>query len=150
MRTRTFRACVLSAIMASFGTPVSISAQAPVGTAAQQAAAAATPQVRRLTVDDAVRLAAENNLGIQIARVNPQLEDLNVVLARANWSPTFATTLTNGHNNSPSDNLISGAGIGSAIKSGRFLSNVGLQQVVPWGGGNYSIGWDTQRSTSNS
>jgi outer membrane protein TolC len=101
-------------------------------------------------VDDATRLAAENNLGIQVARVNPQVEELNVVLARANWAPTFATTLTNAHNSSPVDNLIAGGTLGDAVRSGRFLSNVGLQQVVPWGGGNYAIGWDTQRSTSTS
>ena len=28
---------------------------------------------RRLSADDAVRLALENNLGIQVARLNPQL-----------------------------------------------------------------------------
>jgi outer membrane protein TolC len=133
--------------MATFGTQVSISAQAPPAGAPQQPLTAA-PQIRRLTVDEAVQLAAQNNLGIQIARVNPQLEDLNVVLARANWAPTFASTVTNAHANQPVDNLIAGGGLGSGIKSGRLQSNLGLQQNVPWGGGNYSIGWDTQRSTS--
>ena len=37
-------------------------------------------QVRRLTVDEAVRLALDNNLGIQIARFNPQVDDLSVAL----------------------------------------------------------------------
>ena len=48
-------------------------------------AVAATPgaQVRRLTVDEAVRLALENNLGIQIARINPQIQDLSVAIARS-------------------------------------------------------------------
>ena len=38
--------------------------------------------VMRLTADDAVRLAAENNLGIQIDRFNPQIRDLSVAQAQ--------------------------------------------------------------------
>ena len=32
--------------------------------------------MRRLTVEEAVRLALENNLGIRVARIDPQIEDL--------------------------------------------------------------------------
>ena len=46
---------------------------------AQAAPQAAEPQTRRLTIEEAVKLALENNLGIQIARFDPQVEDLTVV-----------------------------------------------------------------------
>jgi hypothetical protein len=59
--------------------------------AVQQAAASGT-QVRRLTADEAVRLARKNNLGIQIARFDPQLESLNGVQARAAWTPTISSS----------------------------------------------------------
>src|SRR5690242_2757778 len=49
----------------------SLLAQA-VGAQAPAAQAAAPSSTRRLTVEDAVRLALENNLGIQIARFSPQ------------------------------------------------------------------------------
>ena len=164
MRTRLIRAGVLSAILATFGTQVSISAQAPARTAGTvqlstlsalqaqgtppQAPGTPAPQIRRLTVDDAVRLAAENNLGIQIARVNPQLEDLNVAQARANWTPTFATTVTQNNNESPNSGFLSGS-TAASISDSRFLSNVGVQQTMPWGGGNYSVGWDTSRRATD-
>ena len=50
------------------------------------------PQTRRLTIDEAVKLALENNLGIQIARYNPQVEDLTVLQAQAAWAPSFTNT----------------------------------------------------------
>ena len=40
-------------------------------------------------MEEAVKLALENNLGIQIARFNPQVEDLTVAQAQAAWSPTL-------------------------------------------------------------
>src|SRR5688500_1278633 len=45
-------------------------------------------QTRRLTIEEAVKLALENNLGIQIARYNPQVQDLAVAQARAAWVPS--------------------------------------------------------------
>ena len=35
--------------------------------------------VRRLSVDEAVRLSLEQNLGIQIERLNPQIQDLSLI-----------------------------------------------------------------------
>ena len=85
---------IITAVIAAFGTQVSVSAQAPATSpeafltpavggsargpisllaAALQAASAQQPQgdgrpVRRLTADEAVKLAVQNNLGIQISR----------------------------------------------------------------------------------
>ena len=76
--------------------------------AAQQSAATGT-QVRRLTADEAVRLAAENNLGIQIARFDPQIENLNIVQARTAWTPTLTSTMQQNSNTSPPNSFLSGA-----------------------------------------
>ena len=43
--------------------------------------------VRRLSVEDAVRLALEQNLGIAAERLGPQIQDESVTLARAAWAP---------------------------------------------------------------
>src|SRR5688572_7951610 len=66
----------------------------------QQAPAAGQPAadgrpVRRLTADEAVKLAVENNLGIQISRLDPQIEDLNVAAARGAWAPAFNSLFQN-------------------------------------------------------
>jgi outer membrane protein TolC len=159
------RACVIAAAVAS-GTPVFVSAQTlfPGGkplplqaaAAAQQPPAASaqsrpapppgTP-VRRLTADEAVQLAIENNLGIQIARVNPQLEDLNVLEARTGWAPVFSSTFQSNSNDAPNQNFLAG-GQGTRTSTDQFQSNFGVTQTLPWGGA-YDVGWDSSRLNSN-
>jgi len=109
-------------------------------------AQAPASNVRLLTVEDAVRMALENNLGIRVARVEPQLQDLNVALARASWSPTFTSMLQSASTDSPSNSFLSGA-LGTKTRDARINSNVGLAQTLPWGG-SYNIGWDSVRSTT--
>jgi outer membrane protein TolC len=109
------------------------------------AAPAQTTETRRLTIEDAVRLALENNLGIRVARIDPQIEDLGVAQARAAWFPTLTTTLQSASTDSPSNSFLSGAD--TKISDARFNTNVGLQQTLPWGG-RYDVGWDSSRSTT--
>ena len=54
---------------------------------AQSQAQEPTGVVRRLSVDDAVKLALEQNLGIQIDRLTPQIQDVAVAQARTGWIP---------------------------------------------------------------
>jgi outer membrane protein TolC len=102
----------------------------------------------RLTADDSVRLAAENNLGIQADRFNPQIRDLSVAQAQGNWAPSVTSTLQTRGNTSPSNSFLSGA-VGNATSDRSFTGTAQVQQTVPWGA-NYSLGWDGVRSTTNS
>lgn len=107
---------------------------------------AQAPEVRRLTVEDAVRLALENNLGVRAARIDPQIEDLGVAQARAAWFPTLTTTVQGASTDSPSNSFLSGAE-GTTISDDRVNTNVGMEQALPWGG-RYAVGWDSSRSTT--
>jgi outer membrane protein TolC len=144
MRTTVIRVKVFTAFMAVFGTAASVFAQ---GALTQQGAASA-PQVRRLTADEAVNLALENNLGIRVARIDPQIQDLNIVDARTGWTPSLSTSLQTNSNDAPNQNFLAGAQ-GSRTSSDQFASALSLQQVLPWGG-NYDVGWDSSRFNSNS
>jgi outer membrane protein TolC len=111
---------------------------------------AVTPgeDVRPLTIDEAVRLALDNNLGIRIARFNPQVQDLSVALARSAWVPAFSTLIEGAGTTTPNSGFLSGASTGqNKTTTGRMLSNVGIVQQTPWGG-SYSVGWDSTRSTT--
>ena len=155
MRTPVIRPVVTALCAAVFLSPMSVSAQtrapqrreppASLQQAAQQAAAAAT-QVRRLTADEAVRLAAENNLGIQVDRFDPQIQNLTVLEARAAWTPTFAASTQYNSNTSPPNSFLSGAPL--ALNTNQFLGTTEVQQLLPWGG-SYALGFDGARSTSN-
>jgi outer membrane protein TolC len=142
-------------IVAAFGMPVSVSAQTPAAPApapsAQQPLAVPTPApdalVRRLTADDAVRLALENNLGLQAARFTPQLQDLSLAITRGAWTPAFTTRFVQNGNNQPSTGFLSGTT--TSTHTNQFSNNVSLEQTLRTGG-SYSIGWDSARQTSNS
>lgn len=102
--------------------------------------------LRRLTVDQAVETALANNLGVQIARVDPRIEDLGVAQARAAWYPTFSSTVQAASIDSPSNSFLSGAQ-GPKTSDDRVNTNIGVGQALPWGG-TYSVGWDSTRSTT--
>src|SRR6059036_2111151 len=62
--------------------------------AAQNAAQQSTETVRRLTMDEAVKLALEQNLGIRIQRIDPQIQDVGVMQAKSFWAPNLATSFS--------------------------------------------------------
>jgi outer membrane protein TolC len=104
--------------------------------------------VRRLSVDDAVKLALEQNLGIQVERFNPQIQDLAVAHARRRWVPEISTTLEGDHTNVPINNAFAGGIPGQTnIVSNTVSSQVGVAQTLPTGG-NYSAAWNGARLSS--
>jgi HAE1 family hydrophobic/amphiphilic exporter-1 len=107
----------------------------------------AAQQVRRLAVEDAVRLAAENNLGLTIARINPLLEDLDIDQVQTAWSPSLSSTFSSNRRVNQNTGFLSGAA-GDKTTDSQFNTDVGVVQTLPWGG-NYSMGWTTARSTTN-
>jgi outer membrane protein len=112
------------------------------------AQAPADGQTRRLTIEEAVKLALEHNLGIQIARFDPQVQDLTVAQARAAWVPSFTDTFLKNSQDSPNNNFLAGS-LGGKTSAASFSNSLGVQQNTPWGG-NYHVSWDGSRSTTNS
>jgi HAE1 family hydrophobic/amphiphilic exporter-1 len=110
--------------------------------------AAAAGQTRRLTIEEAVKLALEHNLGIQIARYDPQVQDLTVAQARAAWVPSVTNYFQKNSQDSPNNSFLAGS-LGGKTSQASFSNSAGLQQNTPWGG-NYSASWDGSRSTTNS
>jgi outer membrane protein len=119
---------------------------APTSSTGQAQAASATT-ARRLSVMDAVQLALEQNLGLQVQRIDPQVQDLSISQVRTSWTPTFGTTVSNSSANQPISSFLSGAS--GQLTNGSFRANVQASQLLPWGG-DYSIGWNNSRGTTNS
>ncbi len=123
-------------------------AQAPTGTARPAAPATEGPgPVRRLTIEEAVRLALENNLGIQIARFDPLVEDLGVAQAQSNWAPTLTNQFQTTSTDSPNNTFLAG-GQGLKTSDDRFINTTGIQQSLRWGG-RYNLSFDGSRLTTN-
>ncbi|NOT43728.1 MAG: TolC family protein [Acidobacteria bacterium] len=111
-----------------------------------QAPPAPPGPVRQLTMDEAVALALENNLGVRVARIEPLVQDLGILQARTAWAPNISTTVEGTGTDSPNVSVLSGAE-GTTITDNRLATTVGLQQALPWGA-RYSVGWDSSRATT--
>ena len=124
------------------------------GGAQSQPAPVAQPQppapagsVTRLTADEAVRLALENNLGIQAERLGPQIGTLAVAQARSVYTPNVISTTSTRRSTTPPDSFLSGGD--DIITDESVRTNAGLQQFVPWGGGRYQFTLDASRIANN-
>jgi outer membrane protein TolC len=124
------------------------------GQVAQPAAPASAPQAAPvvqgtpLAMEDAVRMALENNLGIQAEKLNPQIQALGIARANAAYAPTLFSTLNRRSSTAPPSDFLS-AGGADVVTSGNFSTQGGVQQNMKWGGGSYQVALDGSRSTSN-
>jgi len=114
--------------------------------AAARPAAAQDPSatVRRVSVDEAVNLALEQNLGIAVERFNPQIDDMSIAQARSFWLPTLTSTLQGVAQDNPVTNALAGGQ--TKINENRFTTQVGMSQILPFGT-SYSLAWNGARSS---
>jgi len=138
-RSRVARLAVVSVAVVAMAVPAF--AQAP--------AAQAPPAgpVRRLSMEDAISLALQNNLSLRVERLNPELQDLAIAQARTVWTPNLTGSISTSSRTSPISGFFSGAT--DKLTRDNLGSAVGANQVLPWGA-NYSVSWDTARNESNS
>ena len=118
---------------------------APVTTAGAQSPSAGP--VLRLTADESVRMALENNLGVEAERLSPQINTYGLSQARAAYAPVLFSTFIGRSSTQPPSSFISGSG--DLLTTESFSQAGGLQQNVPWGGGRYSFGIDGGKITTS-
>jgi len=144
-RTTTIAAAILTLSVSAFGqtgqSRLSTAGRAALQSVAQQPG----ESVRRMSIDEAVKLALEQNLGIRIQRFDPQIQDVGVAQARSFWAPSLTSNFArNSQTQQPTSSLAGGA---SSILNGSVSSAVGLTQVLPWGG-SYAATWNSSRFTT--
>ena len=103
--------------------------------------------VKRISLTDAVQLALEQNLNLQVQRLDPQAQDLAINQVKTAWTPLFTTTLVTSNSNSPVNSFLSGAT--DKLTNDSFQAIVSAQQQLPWGG-NLAIDWNSSRTENNS
>ena len=134
----------------TFGRQVSASEQGTSGAGQQPAAPApAQPQgpLVKLTVDEAVRMALQNNLGIQAERLGPEIQTFGVAQARAAFAPNLFSNTTTRSSTQPPDFFASGF-VAGATTAERVQTNFGVEQQLGWGGSRYSVSLDALRATT--
>jgi outer membrane protein len=143
-------AAVATAIVAMSMSAFGQSGQSTLAAAMKSAAAQTGAQpdagtARRLAIDDAVRLALEQNLGIRIQRIDPQIQDMGVAQATAQWAPTVTSSLSRNSVSTQSTSALSGGA--SSIDNGTLATQVGMSQTLPWGG-SYTGSFNNSRLTT--
>jgi outer membrane protein len=104
------------------------------------------PNARKLSIDDAVQLALENNLNLKVVRLNPLLFDLDIANARSSWTPRFTNDWQYRDAQSPASSFLEGEG--QVSKNRTFAGNFGFEQLLPWGT-QYRVGFNNDRQTTN-
>jgi outer membrane protein TolC len=146
MRVRRWIAAVGANILIVTA-PGSAQSPAPPAAVPQSASTDGRP-VRRLTLDEAVALALDQNLDLQVERLNVPLQDENVGMARGAFVPTFSSDLGYNNTTTPSDSFLSGTQ--DTLKSDFVQGTAGIEHFLRHAGTSYFFGWDASRSTSNS
>jgi hydrophobic/amphiphilic exporter-1 (mainly G- bacteria), HAE1 family len=105
-----------------------------------------TAEVLKLTRDDAVRMAVDNNPELAVTRFEPGINDARVSAARAVFLPTFNSSVLRNSNDTPAANLFSGE---SGIQTDYWSGSAGVRHALPWGGASYDVSFTSQRTTTD-
>lgn len=145
----------LCLVLFASGRPVFASGQATGGQppAVQQPVAqpagqqALPPTTLRVTADEAVKMALENNLGLQTERLNPRIQELAVSRSLGAYAPTLFGNTSRRSNTSPPTEFLQATALVTTAEN--FDSSAGVQQQLRWGGGNYQLALSGSRATTD-
>ena len=113
-------------------------------TPTQGVALPGTPQgpVVNITVDEAVNRAIEKNLQLASQRLTPRTFDYSIAATLASYRPTLTSLFSNNSATALPTTTVEG---GTVVTTDTQRWNAGVQQAVPWGGGNYSLTFNNNR-----
>ena len=150
-----FRASIVRSAVAAAGVllfasgmPVSVSGQAALPQAAQAAAPAPVLQGTPLSIEEAARMALENNLGVEIEKLNPQIQVLGVSRANAAYAPILFSNLNRVSSTAPPTGL-QHRGRDDDYDECEFRDDRRPAAEPAARGGNYSLAFNGSRATSN-
>jgi HAE1 family hydrophobic/amphiphilic exporter-1 len=131
-------------------TPAQTAGQPPPAAPASQAAPIQEQrgggQTRKLTVDEAVQLALEQNLDVQVAKIDPELQKLAVDQSRGVWLPQLSGNLQFRSSSTEPNSSLSGAI--DTLTNRSFFGTTTFDHLLPTGT-SYSVGFDATRATTN-
>jgi outer membrane protein TolC len=100
----------------------------------------------QLSMDQAVTMALETNLGLKADRLNVDVASENVAAARAAFRPLLRSSFSRNTSDQVPQSFIEGNA--SVVTSGSTTVSSTLLQNLAWYGGGYSIAWSGNRNTT--
>lgn len=102
--------------------------------------------VRRISIDDAVTMALQQNVSLQVQKMSPGISELDIVQAYGSWLPALTGQLRFQSLEQPVATILqSGA---ANFQQDQFVGNFGVEQFLPTGG-SYSLGYQASRTKNN-
>jgi outer membrane protein TolC len=145
-RVAAIALAIVATSVSAFGQSGQLHITESVMQAAAQAAASQPQEITRpLSINEAVTLALEQNLGIQIQRIDPQISDVGISQARSFWAPQLNSSFSRQSQAQASTSALSGGA--RSIDNGTLAGGVGVNQTLPTGGF-YSVNWNNARFTT--
>ncbi len=109
---------------------------------------APTGPVRRVTIDEAVASALEQNVALRVQRMDPTISELDIAQAYGAWLPALAGQMFYQSLEQPVATILqSGAGQNNFTQN-QWIGSFGVDQVLPTGG-SYSLGYEASRTENN-
>src|SRR5262245_58514956 len=99
-----------------------------------------------LTLEQAIQMALDKNLGLQAARMNPQLTDYQLQSARAAFLPRYTALYRINNATTPSTSRITGV---TNVTNNTQNFNATYGQLLPWHGGNLTANFTNSRAGTN-
>jgi outer membrane protein TolC len=100
----------------------------------------------RLGVDDAVKMALEQNTDLKADRLDPQISDTRVAAAAGLFKPSLNTGVNRNNQLQPPSSFL----IPTPTRTDAVTSSAGVGQRLPWFGTTYSASWNAVHTDSNS
>ena len=114
--------------------------------AAVVSAQTTTPNTLRLTVDEAVTMALDQNVDLAADRLDTQISDTRVAAAAGAFRPTLSSSLQRNNQLQPPANFL----VPVATRNDVVTSTTGLSQRLRWFGTSYGVSWNATHTDSNS
>jgi outer membrane protein len=147
--SRTIRFVIIggqSLALALLLVPAAASAQQVPSSLPQTGVESAMGDILRLTRDEAVQLALENNPDLAVTRFEPAARDAQISAAQAAFRPIFSSSVLRNSNATPPANLFSGE---SGVQTDFWSGQAAMTQRLPWGGATYDVSFTSQRTTTD-
>jgi len=99
-----------------------------------------------MTLEQAIQIALDHNLSLEVARLNPQIQDYALEGARSVYVPNLTASFNYNNQTAPSLNTTEGV-LTNITTTNRY--NTGVNQSLPWYGGSYIVNFNNTSQNSN-
>lgn len=102
-----------------------------------------------LSLDDAIKMALQNNNDIDSSKITVQIAEFNLRAARGIYDPAIVSQTYYESRTTPTASTIGGAGSTGSVTQKNFFGDVGVEGFSPFAGGSYNSSFTSGRNSTD-